>query len=76
MDWTVIVAALIAAVGGYAGARVSSNKQIAVFQAVMTERLDNINDRLDKQDTRLDQHNHFNDRLTRLEVIEAERSRA
>ena len=75
MDWTVIVAALIAAVGGYAGARVSSNKQIAVFQAVVTERLDHIDDRLDKQENRLDQHNHLNDRLTRVEVKLEEREK-
>ena len=75
MDWTVIIVSVISAVGGYAGARVSSNKQIAVFQAVMTERLDHITDRLDKQDDRLDQHNHLNERLTRVEVRLEEREK-
>lgn len=75
MDWTVIIASIIAAAGGYAGARVSSNKQIAVFQAVVTERLDHIDSRLDKQETRLDQHNHLNERLMRVEVKLEEREK-
>lgn len=69
MNLTEIIVALIAAGGGYLGAVVSNNKQLAVLSAKM----DALKEELARQGRRIDQHNHLNDRLTKLEVMMEER---
>lgn len=75
MDWSNIIVAVIAAAGGAVGAVISNNKRLSVFEAVVTTKLDAITDGQKRMEDRLDAHNHFNDRITRLEVLEAERSK-
>lgn len=69
MDWTDIIIALIAAAGGFLGSVVSNNKQLAIVQT----KLDAVKEELTKQGTRIDQHNHLNERITKLEVMLEER---
>lgn len=69
MSWTDIIVALIAAAGGYLGAIVSNNKQLAVLGA----KLDALKDEVNRQGARIDQHNHLNERITKLEVMMDER---
>lgn len=71
MDWTDIIVAAIAASGGFLGAVVSNNKQLAIVQT----KLDGVKEELSKQSARIDAHNHLNERLTALEVKEKERER-
>lgn len=71
MNWTDIVIAVIAAAGGFLGAVVSNNKQVAI----LSTKLDNLKEELARQGQRIDQHNHLNERLTALEVIVKERER-
>lgn len=69
MDWTDIIIALIAAAGGFLGSVVSNNKQLAIVQT----KLDAVKEELTKQGARIDQHNHLNERITKLEVMLEER---
>lgn len=69
MNWTDIIVALIAAAGGYLGAVVSNNKHLAVLET----KLDALKEELEKQGSRIDQHNHLNERITKLEVMMDER---
>lgn len=69
MNWTDIIVALIAAGGGYLGAVVSNNKQLAVLGT----KLDGLKEELTRQGQRIDQHNHLNERITKLEVLMDER---
>lgn len=71
MNWTDIIVAVIAASGGFLGAVVSNNKQVAV----LSTKLDGLKEELTRQAQRIDQHNHLNERLTVLEVKERERER-
>ena len=64
MDWIDIVVAVIAAAGGFLGAVVANNRQVAVIAT----KLDDLKEDVQQLSNRVDQHNHFNDRLTRLEV--------
>lgn len=72
MNWTEIIVAVIAAAGGYLGAVVSNNKQLAVLAA----KLDGVKEELDRQGARIDRHNHLNERITKLEVKMEEREKA
>ena len=69
MNWTDIIVALIAAAGGYLGAVVSNNKQLAVLGT----KLDGLKEELTRQGQRIDQHNNLNERITKLEVLMDER---
>lgn len=69
MNWVDIIVALIAAAGGYLGAVVSNNKQLAVLSAKM----DALKEELARQGQRIDAHNHLNERITKLEVLIDER---
>jgi len=69
MDWTSIIVAIIAAAGGYIGSLVSNNKHLAVLET----KLDALKEELTKQGNRIDQHNHLNERITKLEVLMEER---
>lgn len=71
MDWVDIIVAIIAASGGFLGAVISNNKQVAI----LSTKLDALKEELTKQGQRIDQHNHLNERLTVLEVKEKERER-
>lgn len=73
MDWTNIIVAVIAAAGGAVGAVISNNKRLSVFEAVVMAKLDSVTAGQKKLEDRLDAHNHFNDRITRLEVLMEER---
>lgn len=75
MDWTDIIIALIAAAGGAVGAIISNNKRLSVFEAVVTTKLDVVIETQKQQGERIDQHNHLNERITKLEVMMDERSR-
>ncbi len=70
MDWTEIIVALIAGAGGFLGAVVSNNKQLAV----LATKLDALKEELSRQSQRIDQHNHLNERITKLEVKMEERT--
>lgn len=65
MNWTDIIIALIAASGGFLGAVVSNNKQVAI----LATKLDAVKEELSKQGQRIDQHNHLSERLTAVEII-------
>lgn len=69
MNWTEILVALIAAAGGYLGAVVSNNKQLAI----LSTKLDGLKEELNRQGQRIDAHNHLNERLMKLEVLMDER---
>ena len=69
MNWTEIIVALIAAAGGYLGAVVSNNRQLAV----LSTKMDALKDELARQGARIDAHNHLNERITKLEVLAEER---
>lgn len=71
MDWTEIIVAIIAGAGGFLGAVVSNNKQLAVLQT----KLEAIKEELTKQGQRIDQHNHLNERLTAVEITLKEREK-
>ena len=71
MDWTAIIVALIAGAGGFVGAVVSNNKQLAV----LATKLDGLKEELTKQGQRIDAHNHLNERITTLEVLFKEREK-
>ena len=73
MDWTDIVIALIAGAVSAFTAVIANNKRMAVFQAVMETKLDTVIDTQKQQGERIDQHNHLNERITRLEVMMDER---
>lgn len=75
MDWTSIAVAIIAALGGFFGAVVTNNKRLSVFEAVITTKLDTVIDTQKQQGERIDQHNHLNERITKLEVLMEERSK-
>lgn len=75
MDWENIITAVIAALGGFFGAIVSNNKRLSVFEAVITTKLDVLQEGQKNLEGRLDAHNHFNDRITKLEVKMEERDR-
>ena len=75
MDWTDIIVAVIAAAGGAIGAIISNNKRLSVFEAVITTKLDQVQAGQKKLEDRIDQHNHFNDRITKLEVQMEERTK-
>lgn len=64
MDWTPIVVAVIAAFGGFLGSVLSNNKQVAV----LAERIDALKEELERQGQRIDQHNHLNERLAKVEA--------
>ena len=70
MDWAEIIVALIAGAGGFLGAVVSNNKQLAV----LATKLDALKEELARQSSRIDQHNHLNERITKLEVKMEERT--
>lgn len=72
MDWTDVIVALIAASGGFLGAVVSNSKQLAIMQT----KLESLKEELTKQGDRIDQHNHLNERITKLEIILEERERS
>lgn len=72
MDWTEIIVALIAGAGGFLGAVVSNNKQLAV----LATKLDGLKEELTKQGQRIDAHNHLNERITTLEVLIKERDKS
>lgn len=65
MDWTEIIVALIAGAGGFLGAVVSNNKQLAV----LSTKLDAVKEDIAAQGRRIDAHNHLNERITRLEAL-------
>ena len=69
MNWTEIIVAVIAAAGGYLGAVVSNNKHLAILET----KLDAIKEDLAEHSRRIDQHNHLNERITKLEVLAEER---
>lgn len=69
MDWTSIIVAIIAAAGGYLGSLVSNNKHLAVLET----KLDGLKEELTRQGSRIDAHNHLNERITKLEVLMEER---
>lgn len=70
MDITDIIVAVIAASGGFLGAVVSNNKQVAV----LSTKLDSVKEELTKQGQRIDAHNHLSERITALEIrMEKER---
>lgn len=69
MEWTDIIVAVIAAAGGAIGAVISNNKRLSVFEAVIATKLDQLQEGQKKLEERIEQHNHFNDRITRLEVL-------
>ena len=69
MNWTEIIVAVIAAAGGYLGAVVSNNKQLAILGT----KLDGVKEELARQGQRIDAHNHLNERITKLEVMMEER---
>ena len=69
MNWTDIIIALIAATGGFLGSVMSNNKQLAIVQT----KLDTLKEELTRQGQRIDQHNHLNERITKLEVLAEER---
>ena len=71
MDWTEIIVAAIAGAGGFLGAIVSNNKQLAI----LATKMDTLKEELNRQGQRIDQHNHLNERLTALEVIIKERDK-
>lgn len=71
MDWIDIVVAVIAASGGFLGAVVSNNKQLAILGT----KLDGVKEELTRQGQRIDAHNHLNERITKLEVILDERNK-
>lgn len=71
MNWTEILVALIAAAGGYLGAVVSNNKQLAI----LSTKLDGLKEELNRQGQRIDAHNHLNERLMKLEVLVDERAK-
>lgn len=71
MDWTDIVVAVIAASGGFFGAVISNNKQLAIVQT----KLDAVKEELTRQGARIDAHNHLNERLTAVEVQLKEREK-
>ena len=71
MNWTEILVALIAAAGGYLGAVVSNNKQLAI----LSTKLDGLKEELNRQGQRIDAHNHLNERLMKLEVLMDERAK-
>lgn len=65
MDWINVLVALIAASGGFLGAVISNNKQVAI----LATKLDAVKEELAKQGQRIDQHNHLSERLTAVEII-------
>lgn len=65
MDWTEIVVALIAGAGGFIGAIVSNNRQLAV----LSTKLDGLKEDLAQQGRRIDAHNHLSERISRLEAL-------
>ncbi len=71
MDWTEIIVAVIAGAGGFLGAVVSNNKQLAI----LATKLDGLKEELNRQGQRIDQHNHLNERITALEVLIKERDK-
>ena len=71
MDWIDIVVAVIAASGGFLGAVVSNNKQLAILGT----KLDGVKEELTRQGQRIDAHNHLNERITKLEVLIDERNK-
>lgn len=71
MDWTEIVVAIVAAAGGCLGAIVSNNRQLAV----LSTKMDVLKDEINRQSARIDQHNHLNERITKLEVLVDERAK-
>jgi hypothetical protein len=75
LSWTDVVIAVISGTVTAFCAIIANNKKMAVFQAVMETKLDFVISNQKKQDERLDQHNHLDERVTRLEVLYEERSK-
>ena len=71
MEWTDIIVAVIAASGGFLGAVITNNKQLAIVQT----KLDSVKEELTRQGARIDAHNHLNERLTAVEVKLREREK-
>lgn len=71
MDWTDIIVAVIAASGGFLGAVITNNKQLAI----LATKLDAVKEELTRQGARIDAHNHLNERLTAVEVKLKEREK-
>ncbi len=71
MEWTDIIVAVIAASGGFLGAVITNNKQLAIVQT----KLDGVKEELARQGARIDAHNHLNERLTAVEVKLREREK-
>ncbi len=69
MNWTEIIVAVVAAAGGFFGAVLSNNKQLAIVET----KLDAIKEDIAEHGRRIDAHNHLNERVTKLEVLLEER---
>lgn len=59
-----ILTALISAIGAFMGAVLTFNKKLAVLET----KLDDLKGDVNKLSDRVDQHNHFNERMVKLEV--------
>lgn len=64
MNWVDVLVAVIAALGGFLGSVISNNKQVAI----LSTKIDNIKEELEKQGQRIDAHNHLNERLIAVEI--------
>lgn len=71
MNWTDIIVAVVAASGGFIGAVLSNNKQVAI----LATKIDSLKEELTRQGQRIDQHNHLNERLTAVEITLKERGK-
>ncbi len=71
MNWTDIIVAAVAASGGFLGAVLSNNKQVAI----LATKIDSLKEELTRQGQRIDQHNHLNERLTAVEITLKERGK-
>lgn len=59
-----VLTAIISAVGAFMGAVLTVNKKMAVLET----KLDDMKEDINKLSDRVDQHNHFNERMVKLEV--------
>lgn len=64
-NWTDILVAVIAAAGGCIGSIISNSKHLAVLET----KLEGIKEEITRQGQRIDQHNHLDARITKLEVL-------
>mgnify|MGYP002516818379 CR=1 FL=1 len=59
-----IITAIISAAGAFMGAVLTVNKKMAVLET----KLDGMKEDINKLSDRVDQHNHFNERMVKVEV--------